>query len=667
MKYARLFSPIEIKPGFVLKNRILMPAMQSGFTPDGTSTPQFCAYYKARAQGGAGLLVLGACRFEGTGAKPNVMRLETEEDVQRWAPFVSELQACGCKVAVQLFHAGRYVANGAASGGGDALAPSAVYSSFSRSTPRAITVEEIHRLTADWAAAAVRAKRAGFDAVEIIGSAGYLISQFLSPVTNQRTDDYGGSAENRRRFPLEVIRAVRAAVGKDYPLLLRLSGKVFVPCSNGLEEATAFAVEAQRAGIDLLNVTGGWHETTVPQLPGDLPRGGLSYLAEHIRRAVSIPVCACNRINSPDVAEELLAQGKADLIGMGRALVADPELPRKAQEGRQAEIRPCVACNQGCLVGAFFDRPLRCLANGMAGREHEPAPQEGSGRVLGIGGGPAGCACALELAQRGYAVTLWEKDSSLGGQLRLAARCPAKGELHGLIAYYETALAVQGVQVCLNQTADATAVRAAGFDRAVVAVGGQPNPIPDARFVSGEDILTGSVIPGQHVLIVGGSFKGVETARYLARTSAMTPEELFFLITEGAETPEKAAEMANRCAREITLVEQGGKVGYGYEPGTSWTVMQELRRLGVKLRRHCRLTDLADGQATLEATDREGNVATQTIPCDTVVYAAGVHPDEGLTQALNAAGVQAVSVGNCVRLGRAIDAVAAGTELGRSF
>ena len=672
MNYHRLFSPIEIKPGFVLKNRIVMPAIHSGFTPDGTPTPQFCEYYKARARGGAGLLIAGACRFEDTGAHPDVMRLDREEDIALWRPFVEDIHALDCKLAVQLFHAGRYVASGTNSGGGDALAPSPVYSGFSRSTPREITVPEIQTLTAQWAAAAERAKRAGFDAVEIIGSAGYLISQFLSPVTNLRTDAYGGSPENRRRFPLEVVRAVRAAVGEEYPILFRMGGKDFIPGSNGLEEAKEFAQLLQEAGVDLINVTGGWHETTVPQLPGDLPRGGLSYLAAGVKSVVSVPVVACNRINTPEAAEELLATGRADLIGMARALVADPELPNKARTGRRNEIRPCVACNQGCLVGAFFGRPLCCLANGLTGQEHElaPQPQKGDG-VLVIGGGPAGCEAAIRLAQRGYRVALWEQSGRLGGQLNLAAVCPAKGEFAALVRYFASALRVQNVEVCLNRTATPSAVLDSGFRRVIVAAGGAANPVPltsDAlEIVTCEDILTGQVIPGKHVVIVGGSFKGVETARYLARQSAPSPEQLYYLITQRAESPETAARMADECARSITLVEQGKKIGYGYEPGVAWTVMQELHRLHVRTKKLTRLLEIGSGAVTVESAGREGNLTRSELPCDTLVYAAGVHADESLTQSLQDAGLEAVSVGNCAKVGRAIDAISAAARLGMTF
>lgn len=670
MNYPRLFSPITIKPGFTLKNRIVMPAIQSGFTEDGSVGETLTVYYTARAKGGVALLIVGACRFDETGARSNVLRLASDDDIPMWQDFNKKIHAEDCKTAAQLFHAGRYVASGENAGHTDALAPSAVYSGFSRSTPKEMTPADIDRVIAQWAAAAVRAQKSGFDAVEIIGSAGYLISQFLSPVTNQRTDAYGGSAENRRRFPLEVIRAVRAAVGADYPVFFRLSGKDFVPGSNGLEEAKAFAVEAEQAGVDVLNVTGGWHETTVPQLPGDLPRGGLHYLAAGVKQVVSIPVVACNRISTPAVAENILAMEQADLIGMARPLLADPALPNKAKAGRDDLIRPCAACNQGCLVGAFFDRPLTCLANPLCGREAVlRTDRPGAGEVLVIGGGPAGCEAALRLARRGYAVTLWEKSGTLGGQLRLAALCPAKQEFASLIAYYAAALAEVGVTICLNTAATADAVQKAGFKQVIVATGGAANAPALPNAVPAEDIYSGKVIPGKHTVIVGGSYKGLETARFLARKSALSPEELFFLITEKAETPDTAAQMANACSRAITVVEQNRKIGAGYEPGVAWTVMQELHRLGVRTKKLTRLTDHrdVDGMVTLETTDKEGNVTRKDIPCDTLVSAAGIHPDTALLDELTARGIRAEAVGNCAKLGRAIQAIYAGAETGCSF
>ena len=673
MSFHRLFSPIEIKPGFTLKNRILMPALHHNYTPDGTITEQFREYYLTRARGGAGLLIIGACRFEGTGAKGNVVRLASDGDVEMWRPLIQEIHALDCKVAVQLFHAGRYVANGKNADGTDSLAPSPVYSTYSHDTPRAITQAEMVTLRDNWAAAAARARAAGFDAVEIIGSAGYLLAQFLSPITNLRTDEYGGSAENRRRFPLEVIQAVRAAVGEDYPIIFRLSGKDFMPGSTGLKEAMEFAALAEQAGIDLLNVTGGWHETTVPQLPGDLPRGGLSYLAQGIRSVVNIPVCACNRINSPVTAEELLAQGKADLVGMGRALLADPELPNKAKSGRAEEIRPCIACNQGCLVGAFFDRPVRCLTNGLCGHEStlKSLPCNG-GKVLVVGGGPAGCECAIRLAQRGYQVTLWEKEGRLGGQLNLAANCVSKGELPHLLRYYETALQVEGVQVEFNRTATAEAVVQAGFRRVIVACGGVADPIklPDTHGIpvgNTEDVLTGKFIPGEQVVIVGGGFKGVETARYLARKSSMTPDELFFFVTQQAEDMDTVTQMVNRCSRTITVVEQEKKIGAGYEPGIAWPALQELGRLGVSLRKLCRLVAVTEHSVLCEQTEKDGSIHTVELPCDSIIFAAGIHPDESLTQALTALGVEAVSLGNCTNVARAIEQITAATQLGCTF
>jgi 2,4-dienoyl-CoA reductase (NADPH2) len=312
---------------------------------------------------------------------------------------------------------------------------------------------------------------------------------------------------------------------------------------------------------------------------------------------------------------------------------------------------------------------VRCLANGLGGREFELTlqPKKDERPILVVGGGVAGCECALRLAQRGYAVTLWERANALGGQLKLAARCPAKEELSSLIRYYAIMLPQLGVQVELGKTADAEAIVAAGFARCIVATGGAANPISFPGAVSAEEILNGAVIPGKRVAILGGSFKGVETARYLARASAISPEELYYLITQKAESPEVAAQMANQSSREITLIEQRPKIGFGYEPGVAWTVMQDLRRLKVHLRKNCHAELSAPGTLSLVQKDKQGNETQDTLEFDTLICAAGVTPRDDLSAALQDHGIETAAVGNCAKLGRAIDAISAAAELGCTF
>ena len=676
MKYTRLFTPIEVKEGFVLKNRIVMPAMHHLYTDHGHCTERFKQYYYARAEGGLAMAIVGSCRFDDYGAKDNSMSLRTDDTIPGWKEFTDGMHERGCKVAVELYHAGRYVPKRDVPCGRDALAPSAVYSSYTRETAPEMTIDQIREVTENWAAGAVRAQKAGFDAVEILGSAGYLLSQFLSPVTNKRTDQYGGSWENRCRFPLEVIRAVRAAVGPDYPLIFRLGAKDYVPGSNGLEESTSFAKMAEEAGIDLFDVTGGWHETKVPQLPGEVPRGALTYLSAAVKKAVTVPVIMCNRINDPDVAEETLALGRADLVGMGRPLLADPEFAEKARTGREKEIRHCVACNQGCLANTFFDRPVKCLVNGLCGREYELpfTPAEMPKRILVAGGGPGGCECAIRAAQRGHSVTLWEKSDRLGGQLNLAVKCPARYEFGTLLDYYSHMLKLLNVNVVFGQALTADAAGLENFDEIVVAVGGTPNrtPLPirsdaDQLICTSTQVLEGEVFPGTEVVVIGGSYVGCSAAQYLARQGSISADQLFYLAAFKGETMDTLEGMLNRTDRHITLIEEGKKLGFGYEPGVAWPTMLDLTRLGVGQWKNSRVTSIHRGGVTVDRTDKEGNVTTEEVPCDTVVVASGVHPDHTLTEALRARGLSVHAVGNADVLGRAISAIGAAAELGASI
>lgn len=683
MRYDKLFLPIKVR-NLELKNRIIMPAIHLMYNMDGYANARFNEFYWRRAEGGAALIFTGGCRFDEYGGSPGVMSLETDDFIPGYREFTDGIHKRGAKVGVQLYHAGAY-AHSIANDGREALAPSAIFSKFTKEMPREMTREEMCVIISKWAAAAKRAQSAGFDIVEIIASAGYLISQFLSPKTNQRTDEYGGSWENRTRFPLEVIAAVRQAVGEDYPICVRIAGNDLVSGSNTNTEAVMFARLLENAGVDMINVTGGWHESVIPQLTGELPRGGFTYLTAAVKDAVGITVAASNRINDPLTAEKTLALGKSDLVSLGRPLIADPDWPKKAQNGESEIIRRCVACNQGCLAKTFFAEPVECIVNGYAGREFElkihraKEPKD----ILVLGAGVGGCETAVQAAMRGHNVTVWEKSDHIGGQLLLAAAPHAKREFLNLAAYYGAAFKKLGVELLLNKSADLYEIKTAGFDVIVTATGNTPKSISlpansSIPVYSYSDILSGRVIAGRNVVIVGGAAVGCETADYLAYEAALSPEELYFMLSQRSETPEKVLEMVDKTRRNIAIVDIA-KIGTGFEQGTAWPLLKELNRFGVKQYSFAKILEVTDSTVEIEAQEqktreqkaleRESGIIEPeklvhlSLPCDTIVIAAGANPNDGLFEALKNDIHEIYNIGDSHKVGKISDAVSQAIEL----
>lgn len=663
MEYKRLFTPITIN-GMKLKNRLVEAPIHMVYCPDGQCNERFTEYYKERAKGGVGLIIVGGCRFDEYGYSGGMMSLHDDDHIQSWKTFVDEIHACDpeVKVAVQLYHSGRYAKQ--KNIGKEAWAPSAVFATYTRETAHAMTVDEIHLVVQKWAEGAARAKKAGFDAIEILGSAGYLICQFLSPTTNLRTDEYGGSWENRCRFPLEVIQAVRAAVGPDYPVTMRIAGNDFVPGANNNENAVEFAKLIEQAGIDAINVTGGWHESLVPQITGDLPRSGYSYLAAAVKKAVHIPVMASNRNNDPANAEEVLALGRGDMICLGRPLIADPEWCKKAQEGRSDEIRRCLGCNQGCLAKTFFGKPVECLVNGRAGREYQlkqAQPAQQPKRLLVIGGGPAGCEFAVEAAKRGHQVTIWEKSDTLGGQVNLAAVPVAKEEFRTITSYYQVMIRKLGIQLELNHEATAQQVKEADFDEIIVATGSTPKQLPlksagTIPVVTADAVLAGEVMPGKTVVVIGGGAVGCETAQYLADRGTISGEMLKFLVTQKAESPEKILSLLNNSDRTVVIVEMLKRIGNGFDAGCAGPVLRDLKRLQVKNYPLSQVKEITDTEVVIEQTTDDG-VSELRLPCETVVVAAGRTPSSALFDELAGLDKPVHKIGDVNGIGKVLDAI----------
>lgn len=665
MNYRRLFSPLTVN-GMELKNRIVMTALQCNYTPDGYCSDRFTRFYEERAKGGAGLLIVGGCRFDRfCGSTWDMMSLMDDSYIEGYRAFTNIIRQYGAKTAVQLYHAGRYAKERYLKGE-KALAPSSLPCSYTREAAREMTLEDIQGTISRWAEGAVRAQKAGFDAVELVGSAGYLISQFLSPLTNRRADQYGGSWENRTRFPLELLRAVRAAVGPDYPILFRISGNDFVEGSNHNEDAVRFARLLDQEGADLISVTGGWHETNIPQLPGEVPSAAYAYLGAAVKEAVHCPVLVSNRIGQPAAAENLLAMENADLIGMCRTLIAEPEWPRKVQEQRCGEIRPCVACNQGCLANTFFGKSVQCLTNGLAGQEGvlELGPAARSHKILVVGGGPGGCEFAVRAAQSGHRVTLAEQAPSIGGWTDIVAAPPGKHDFQKLAPYFQTMLAKTGVEVRLNETVTAEDVQNSDYDDVVVATGGAMRRLSfqeddgSVEVVTADQVLAGQVIPGRRVVVLGGGAVGCETAQYLAHNSALSSEQLMFLSVHRAEEPEKISQLLNSSQREITILELAPKAYGGFDLGCAWPVVKDLKRFHIPVHTSTAVSALRGGAVHAQRTEAGGAVTPLKLPCDTLVLATGTVPRRELYDELRECWQgNAYLIGNAEKTGRILDAI----------
>lgn len=659
-----LFQPITINT-LEVKNRIFMPAMHLNMARNFAVTDRLVEFYAERARGGAGLITVGYATVDELSGNPGNIGAHRDDFIPGLARLAAAIRENGAAASVQLNHAGRYN-HSMLLGGKQPVAPSPVASRLTRETPRELTVEEIGAVVKRFAQAARRVREAGFDAVEILAGTGYLISEFLSPLTNRRTDDYGGSFENRMRFGLEVVGAVRGAVGRDFPLLVRLNGNEFMKGGSTREELQEFAVRLTEGGADALCVNVGWHEAQVPQIVAEVPRGVFAYLARGIRERVGVPVIASHRINDPAVAREMLADGICDMVAMGRALIADPWLPEKAREGREWEIVHCVACGQGCFDNLFKMKAVECLCNPRAGYERERVLGKADKplNVMVVGGGAAGMSAALAAAERGHRVTLYERGNRLGGQLHLAGAPPGREEFVELAHDLARQLPLHGVKVVLDTEVDGTLLDATRPDAVVLATGGASivPSIPGVKLphvVQAWDVLAGKVRAGRRVVVIGGGAVGVETALFLAEKGTLSGEALKFLLVHGAESPDNLYRLAVQGTREVTVLEMIEELGKNFGRTTRWGMLQDVERLGIRTRTAARALEITPTSVRIEANGTEA-----TVLADTVVLAVGTRPYNPLQEEVAQRGIPFRVAGDATAAAMVFDAVHQGFAAG---
>lgn len=663
-----LFAPLAIG-AVTVKNRIYMPAMHLNMCKNHQVTPRLIEFYRERAKGGVGLISVGYATVDELSGTP--ANIGAHDDV--FLPGLSQLAQAihegGAKATVQLNHAGRYNSS-MFLGGKKPVAPSPVPCRLTRETPEELSREGIEVTVRRFAEAAGRVRRAGFDLVEILAGTGYLISEFLSPLTNKRDDDYGGSLDNRMRFGLEVIDAVRREVGRDFPILVRLNGNDFMPGGIGPDEQLAFAERLAAAGVDALCVNVGWHEAQVPQIVTQVPRGAFAYLARDIKRRVAVPVIASHRINDPKIARLLIAEGFCDMVAIGRALIADPFFPEKARTGREREIIHCVACGQGCFDHIFKMKAVECLCNPRAGHEcdEQPAKSERPKKVLVVGGGVAGMSAAIASAERGHAVTLYERDFRLGGQLHLAGAPPGRGEFLVFAEDLARQLAAHGVKVVLNTLVDRALLAAEAPEVVVDARGGVPilPAIPGVerpQVVQAWEVLAGKVAGGRRVVIIGGGAVGVETALLLAESGTLSGEELKFLLVNGAVTAEKLYQLATEGSKEVTLIEMVDSLGANFGKSTRWGMLQDLGRYGVKAVTKSRVIEIRADAVLIEQAGE-----CREIVADTVVLAVGTRSAAPtLREEAQALGIDYLVVGDALQPGTVFEANHQGYQAGQAI
>lgn len=650
-QYPKLLQPL-ILGNQVLKNRVIMGSMHTNL--EERSLEDLAAFYAERARGDVGLIVTGGIAPNHVGRlETNAAMMTTVEESNSHKVITKAVHDNGGKIAMQILHAGR---NGAHR---DLVSASAIQSPIVGFVPRAMTTEEVYSTIDDFVFCAKLAQQAGYDGVEVMGSEGYLLNQFIVKKTNKRTDEWGGSYDNRIKLPVSIVKGIRDAVGPDFIIIYRLSMLDLVDNGSTFDEVVQLAHAMESAGVSILNTGVGWHEARIPTIATKVPRAGYAWVTKKLRGMVNVPVCTSNRINSPDIGEQVLSDGYSDLISMARPFLADPHFVKKAYENRADEINTCIGCNQACLDHIFVHKRASCLVNPIAGFERsltvQPADIKDRINIAVVGAGPAGLAFAVTAAQRGHKVTLFEKEPSVGGQFNMAKMIPGKEEFFETIRYFSKQLDITGVNVRLN--VEVTVDMLQGYDAAVIATGvsprqvNLPNKSSNVKCISYVDVIKNKAYVGNNVAVLGAGGIGFDVAEYLTastaqlRTAGRAPAptidtNAISAFTQDWEIDESissgglrakdnssskdisvSSNSLDRIRKVYLLQRKPGKLGAGLGKTTGWIHRSTIKKKGVEELEGCKYIEINDSGLVIE---RKGQV--MTLPVDTVVLCAGQEP-----------------------------------------